>query len=291
MTLHAEQTLRDALAGMPVMARGLTYVPDELLATVMHTAQADALVEACSTMELDFAFVCGGDVGSGERARSLVSVGVAPFWSISGPLGTLAEKLGWRQVLMDTIESPGALGSALDDATRLACEAVDTAAQAGAFAVVVAEDLAGSDGMMLSPDWVIDELAPRLSRIARCAEDRGLIAVFHSDGDIRSVLGSVRRAGFVAIHTGGDGWSAFERNYAAARDAGLAVVGGLEGEALRGGEMAAIGVGVRAAVIASGRGLLIADDGGLTTVKEVAALVPAMGAAKGRGQALQGEDG
>ncbi len=148
---------------------------------------------------------------------------------------------------------------------------------------MVADDLAGADGMMLSPDWVIDELAPRLSQIATYAEDRGVVPVFHSDGDVRTVLKAIGRAGFLAIHTGGAGWPAFEQMRDAAKAAGLAVIGGLEGEDLRAGELAAIAAGSRAAVAGASGGLLVADDGGLTTVKEVSALASALGAAKGRG--------
>lgn len=281
MTLRAEQTLKAVLSGTEGLARGVAYVPRDLLATVMRVPEEDALEAACSAMDLDFAFVADEVSGATSLSRALYGMGVAPFWSLSGPLGRVVQEHGWRSVLMDTIEDPHGLGSALDDAANIACESVDVAAGARVFAVVIADDLAGTDGMIVSPDWVIEELMPRLARIAVYASEKGMVPVFHSDGDVRSVLVALGKAGFSALHTGGDGAAAFERTYTAARRAGLAMVGGLEGAELRGGELSAVAAGTRAAVVGAGSGLLVADDGGLTTVKEVAALMTALGAAKG----------
>jgi hypothetical protein len=281
MGLRSEQTLRDLLAGGNGLVCGITYVPSECLATALRTSEDEALVAACSLMELDFAFVTADSVDAASKSRAITGIGVAPFWSVPGPLGLVAERFGWRKVLMETIGDPRALGAALDEATNEVCERLEEATAAGAFALVVADDLAGRDGLMLSPDWVIDELSPRLAQIASYAEDRGVTPVFHSDGDIRTVLKAIRRAGFVALHSGGSGWTGFEQLYSAARAVDLAVIGGLEGEDLRGGEVASIAAGTRAAVLASGSGLLAADDGGLTTVKEVDALVTALGATRG----------
>jgi hypothetical protein len=275
------------IEGGPGLVRGITYVPEEQLALAMRVAETDALVAACTIMDLDFAFVTGGGEMASDRARVLAEEGVAPFWSVVGPLGVVAEQQGWRSVLKDTIEDPRGLGSALDEAANAVCASVDEAGDAGAFAFVVADDLAGAGGMMISPDWVIDELAPRLSQIATYAGDRGMVPVFHSDGDVRTVLRALARAGFAAIHGGGLGWSAFEQMSEAARSLGLAVIGGLEGEDLRAGDVAAIAAGARVAVASESGGMLVADDGGLTTAKEVSALVAALGAARGRASGIE----
>jgi hypothetical protein len=66
---------------------------------------------------------------------------------------------------------------------------------------------------------------------------------------------------------------------------GLAIIGGLEGDDMRAGEVVAIASGARAAVAAESGGMLIADDGGLTSTKEVRALFAALGAARGRASA------
>ncbi len=116
MAARAEETLRDVLAGAPGLVRGITYVPPELLAVAMHVSEADALQAACAAMELEFAFVSAEHHGAAESARALAEAGVASFWSVPGPLGILAEKTGWRRLLMDTIEDPRGLGSALDEA-------------------------------------------------------------------------------------------------------------------------------------------------------------------------------
>ena len=75
--------------------------------------------------------------------------------------------------------------------------------------------------------------------------------------------------------------------FTAARHAGLQVLGGIEGEALRAGKPAAIAAGTRAAILAQAGGLLLADDGGITTAEELAALVEAFAAAR-RGAEQEG---
>ena len=66
---------------------------------------------------------------------------------------------------------------------------------------------------------------------------------------------------------------------AAARDAGLAVIGGLLTAEL-GNPARAEAIGSTIGVLAQAGGLFVADDGGITTAAEVANLVSALAAAR-----------
>ncbi|MBN2848449.1 MAG: hypothetical protein JXP72_08390, partial [Coriobacteriia bacterium] len=99
-------------------------------------------------------------------------------------------------------------------------------------------------------------------------------------GDIRPLLPAIARAGFVAVHAGGGlNVDAFERLFWSARAEGLAVIGGLPTVELR-NAVRAEALGSRIGVLARAGGLLVSDDGGITTPLEVSALVTALAAAR-----------
>ena len=290
MVMPAEDTLHDVLEGGSGAFCGITYVPEPAIAEALRLTDEPYLTAAARAFEIDFAFVDSDRDDAADLSRQLVSSGVTSCWSTTGPLGRVALERGWEATLSDTVRESRALGTALNEATAEVCEQVDAAVDTNATVFVVAEDLAGAGGMLVSPDWVIDELGPNLAQIASYASDRGLVPIMHSDGEVRAVLRSVARAGFAGVHIGGLGWTAFEHMYDAAKGEGLAVLGGLEGEELRAGEAQAISVGVRAAALAERTGLLVADDGGLITPDEVSALATAIAAAKGYGFSRGGID-
>ncbi|MHB1341484.1 MAG: hypothetical protein ACYCX5_06935, partial [Coriobacteriia bacterium] len=151
----------------------------------------------------------------------------------------------------------------------------------GARAIVIAEDLAGSQGPLVAPDFAIDMLLPRLANTVAIAAEAGVPAILHSDGDIRILLGAIHRAGFAAVHAGGgldlDG---FERLFWAAREEGLVLIGGLQSIDLGRGLPRAEVLGSRVGLLARAGGLLVADDGGITSPAEVTALIRALSAAR-----------
>jgi hypothetical protein len=115
--------------------------------------------------------------------------------------------------------------------------------------------------------------------VAFAASD-GLRTAFHSDGEIRAFLQSIVRAGFVAVHGGGGlPLIGFEALLAESRRQGLALLGGLDTVVLREGVPASVRLGAHVGVLASAGGLLIADDGGITTGSEISALAAAFTAA------------
>lgn len=275
-----ETRLLELLSGGVGMARGMTFVPPEALAGLYWgVTDPHPCVAAAADLELDFVFVWESDPEATEIVDSLRAVGTAAFLVIPGPFSFTARERGWNEALRLTISAPGSRAEWLDSAARYCAEAALSASEKGALAVVVAEDFADQVGLFLGADWLVSSLVPRLSGIAASLAERGIPAVLHTDGFAAAALASVNEAGYRAVHIGGLGWERFVQQYEAARAVGLAVIGGLEGEELRGGPLRAVRVGTQAALIAEATGLLVADDGGLTTAEEVGALVSALQAA------------
>lgn len=261
---------------------GLSFVPPAALAPVAagHADPAEALVAACVGLAASFAFVPASAPWAESAVSMLVEAGIAPMWAVDGPLWPVIEARGALDGLRATLTRPEEIGAELDEGLDLIVHEVTRGAGLGARAIVLAEDLAGTDGPLVAPDFAIAELLPRYDRVTRVARALGVPAVLHSDGDIRPLLPAVARAGFSAVHAGGGlGFEAFDRLFWAARDAGVAVIGGLLTAEL-GNPARAEAIGSTIGVLAQAGGLFVADDGGITTPAETANLVSALAAAR-----------
>jgi hypothetical protein len=261
---------------------GITFVPTEALGPVVGASRGRVadLVEACRVLRASFAFVPAEWPEADEVVAALAEADVAPLVAFSGPLWPLLEAKGVTEGLRETLTHPEETAAELGARVDSLVAAVAHAAEGGARAVVLAEDLAGSEGPLVAPDFAIGELMPLYERVVRAARSLGMPAVFHSDGDVRAIMPAIARAGFAAVHAGGGlRFDAFERLFWTAREAGLAVVGGLLTSELA-NPARAEALGSRLGVLAKAGGLLVADDGGIQTAEEIAALVVALTAAR-----------
>ena len=266
------------------VALGVSFLPlsaiDPMRWGVEHEPEA-LLAAVCAQLRLDFVFVSGSEPWSGHAVDRLEGTGTAAFWSVDGPLGRVASSIGWGETLRLTASHPERLAPMLDRALANALSEIGEGVAATAAGIVIAEDLAGSSGPLISPDFANDELVPRLARMVRLTEDHGLPAIMHCDGDVRVFLSGVSRAGFSAIHAGGFGEEAFVRIVRDARTFGLRIIGGIEGSALREGVPAAVRAGTQAALFALAGDLLISDDGSISAPGELSAFMAALSAARG----------
>jgi outer membrane murein-binding lipoprotein Lpp len=275
--------VRGALAGEPgEPCVGVTFLPAEAVgALVWGSTESDPIVIAvCSRLSPDFAFVESWRGDASAVCGAVAECGTVPFWVVRGPLDHAANARGWSETLAATVRDTGALVAQLDDGVEAARSSVRAAATCGAGAIVIADDVAGADGPLAAPDFILSELMPRLGAIARTAAEAGLPAIWHSDGDTRAFLGAVAREGFSGIHPGGLGPDPFRQLFSSARREGLVVLGGVPGWALRAGVPSALRAATSASLIARSGGLMICDDGGVSTGEELGALIAALQAVR-----------
>jgi hypothetical protein len=254
-------------------AAGVASGCDDVDTPEGRAAIARLLARVCVAERLDFAFVPSWAPWAHEAVFLLVTAGVAVAWVVHGVLWPALEAVGIAEGLRAVATDPRALAPSLDEAMVRAVGAA-AGGGAGVAAIVVADDLAGAAGPLLSPAFLRAEVFPRLARIADAARRRGVPAVLHSDGDARSLMEAAALAGFAAVH-GDGGRSGRLEALAAARLAGLALIGGVPTAALEDGAVAPA-VGERARRLACEAGLLVADDGGITTVPQASALLAAL---------------
>lgn len=271
------------LPGRPSITVGLTIIgPAGLAALSQGVEQPDrALVAACSALDAAFAFVPWDRPWARSAVEALLEADVAPFGVVDGVLGEVLAHEGYEAGLKATLLEPERISRAMEGVLERRLVQARAALDAGVRAVVVAEDVAGSAGPLVAPDFVIEALMPLLRVLVQVATEAAVPAVWHSDGDIRGLLAAARKAGFSAVHAaGGLDFDDFERIFWAARAAELMSIGGIPTRDLARGLAHAEVVGSRAGLLARAGKLLVADDGGVTTAGEAYALVRAIAAAR-----------
>jgi len=260
---------------------GLTWLSPDVVDALLDTADsvppAEALASVAVAADVDFVFVPAGAAWAADAVAILAAADIASIWSVTGVFGRVALSLGWVDALRMTAAEPGALAGALAEALHDALVETRAGIAAGVEAVLVADDLAGANGPLVAPDYSLDALVPCYRSIANAARAVGVPAVFHSDGDVRLLMPSLSRAGFSAIHLAGIAKNAWGACYTAAHSEGLAVLGGLEAMSVA---HAVRRAGERVGRIALADGLLVCDDGGITTAEEVVALTAAIDIAR-----------
>jgi len=251
-------------------AFALSWVPIEAIRCLARQQAdadpAEALAAVAVAMQLDLVFVPACEPWAQDAVRLLRHADIAAAWAVSGVLGRIAERSNLADVLMRSATEPGALAFALSEVLHDALVEVRAGVAVRADAVVVADDLAGPAGWLVAPDFALEALVPCYRQITG---EVMVPTVFHSDGDVRALYPALAGAGFSAVHVALSGEAAIERCVNAARDAGLAPVGGVEAVALH--ELGATTVGAHALRLAQGGPLVVCDDGGMTSAEQLAA--------------------
>jgi hypothetical protein len=257
---------------------GLSWLPADLLGELaQHSGTSDTaetLAVTAASLDADLAFVEGASASARDAVHALHAADIAAVWCVEGVFGRVATELGWAEALRMTAAEPGALAARLDGALHAALNTLRGAFEAEADAVLVADDLAGPVGPLMSPDFELDALVPCYHRLAVESASGGLPALFHSDGEIRALMPALTRAGFSAVHLAGLDADSFAAAVAAARRSRLVVLGGIRAAALPEGAREA---GERAGAVAASPGtMIVCADGGVGTFGQLGSLGAAL---------------
>lgn len=283
MTETARERFERSLNGSPPSPNvaGLTFAAEAVLAQVTPGCggMAECLLSTARSLSLDFVFVDATVPWAAEACENRGDVAVA--WVVQGLLWpVLSESESIAEGLRRTLRDPASLEPGLDRETWRAAAHVMRGLDIGVDAIVIADDLGGAEGLLVTPEFAQAEIIPRLARIARIALGRAPV-LLHSDGDVRALLPSLHAAAFTGLHSGGVSREVFESLFWEARRNHLAVLGGIPAAVLGRGRVPAIQAGTRMAMLAQAGGLLVADDGGITTAEELESYSAAVGAARG----------
>jgi Uroporphyrinogen decarboxylase (URO-D) len=266
----------DVLSGRARVAPvGVTWLPEHALDALFWgkaSGPAEALGALAQNVPLDFAFVPADAVWAEEGVAEIRRSDSQPVWAIAGPLGRVEARLGALETLRMSAAEPADLAAIIDRELHAALDEARRAGELGVRVLVVADDLAGDEGPLVSPDYALEALMPCYRRLAQQASELEIVPLFHSDGDVRTLVPALARAGYAAIHAGGVSASRLAAVAEVAWANGLAMVGGLHAKNL----LAATRDEAASAVSLARRGaMLVCDDGGIGSAEELAAFVTA----------------
>lgn len=224
----------------------------------------DDPASTCEEHGFAFCFVPCDDPELVERLEALREARVHALVSVAGPMGLVADEVGWTVALMST--ETGELDDLWDAARARFLTRVSEVSSSGCSAVVVADDVSRE---LVSPAFVRSRLIPTYALAAETASAAGMPAVFHSDGDVAEHYAHLARVGFSGAHVAVR-QDRIADACARARGAGLVALGGVPSQALSSPTRHSV-ARLLGALTAAGP-LVVCDDGGMATEGDVESL-------------------
>ena len=109
--------------------------------------------------------------------------------------------MGFETFCMALMEEPDLVQAMVERTAALQCAALERAlGQVGVAAVLIADDIAYGTSTMVHPDVLRDLVFPWFRRMVDMCHDRGVPAVYHSDGCLYPVVEDLIACGFDALH-------------------------------------------------------------------------------------------
>ena len=115
---------------------------------------------------------------------------------LDGPAGWGQKLLGFQGLMKQLMRKPEDFAALSDEVEALNRALMRRLAEAGASGVVLADDIAFQQGVLVHPDVLRRRWIPALTRQVDCARQCGLDIFFHSDGNLNDILEDIVGAGF-----------------------------------------------------------------------------------------------
>jgi len=119
---------------------------------------------------------------------------------VNGPMSRLIEKYGFKKAMLSTRNDPSLFSHISIELTKDVENTARLAYNNGFKAIVLADDIAGKNGLLFSLHYFNDVILPVYGRIASILKAAGLYAFIHSDGDMRKVIDLIAEAGYDCLH-------------------------------------------------------------------------------------------
>jgi uroporphyrinogen decarboxylase len=191
--------------------RGELCIDDGVVGAFLHVPHVThrERLEFASRMDLDL--IClSSDYGAGTRPDRLpapdtlcwpdlahwsVETDLFVFVMMDGGFSWGMKLLGFKDFMTAIMRRLPAIESILQEVDALNTVLMERAAAQGAHGVVIADDIAFTAGTMVAPDVLRRVFFPSVARQVECAHNLGLSVIFHSDGNLNSVLDDLAATG------------------------------------------------------------------------------------------------
>lgn len=96
---------------------------------------------------------------------------------------------GYVETLVDLIDNPKLINGIIQKSVEYHSELGKQAAKIGADLVFTGDDLAGINGLLMSPQHFKELIYPSMKKLYKKLHDCGLYVLKHSDGNLNSIMG------------------------------------------------------------------------------------------------------
>ena len=107
---------------------------------------------------------------------------------------------GFAESLSDLIDNPGLVRGIIEKAVDYYSELGRLAAELGAEIAFSGDDIAGNNGLFMSPGHFSDIIHPAMKRLYKNWHDCGLYIIKHSDGNLEPILDLLVDTGLDCLH-------------------------------------------------------------------------------------------
>ena len=161
---------------------GLTWLPQEALALISKS------------LAPDFLFISSDDFISSNAKHRFEKRTIDSYVSVHAPLDL------YSRIYDKPVQSALPEAEELQKLLPQIVESIQRAAEHGADAIVVLDNISSVDGPIVSPMQVVETLMPMYEQIVSHIKELGLPAIFSSQGDIHEYYSGLKSAGFDGVH-------------------------------------------------------------------------------------------
>lgn len=121
------------------------------------------------------------------------------FGLLQGPVSFLAEELGWHRLSRLLLKEPREAREVMHKYVSKSLQSVTAALDDGCDGIILADDLAGDRGPLISPSLLQENYFTLIALLLQKTADRRIPWIFHSDGNIFGLVTPLREVGFWGI--------------------------------------------------------------------------------------------
>lgn len=198
------ETLRFGNPGF--LPRGELFITQNFLDRFFPHMKGDCLRQTGAAAAAMGLSLVGLDLNEGTCALSASRAGAEGLEDrfvtgyINGPVSRMIDTHGFANAMIGMRKRPELLSEASGDFLRHVATCVEASRDLGLSAIAIADDIAGSNGLLFSFDYFRDKVCPVYEAAASIIKERGLFTFFHSDGDMRKTIDSLIMAGYDCLH-------------------------------------------------------------------------------------------
>lgn len=166
----------------------------------LKTNQLTNIVTAVDELQADLVVLPIATTGSSSiHLGELASRNVFMFSSLLGPVTFFSELLGWQEFSRLIIKKPLEVRMLMTQYLQSSAQSVLRLLDEGCEGVIVFDDLAGDKGLLINPKFLQEFYFPAIRLILEQLDYKNVPAIFHSDGNILSVIPLLKATGFWGI--------------------------------------------------------------------------------------------